>query len=512
MEPNYRPVNEEDQEFEIDILELLGVIVSKIWIVILAAAIAAAGTYFFYAFLVTPMYRSTTKIYVINRQNGDSLTYTDLQTGSQLTKDYQQLVTSRPVLEQVKDELGLNIDENALKGKITVSVPTDTRIVSITVEDADPYMARAIADRVRIAAAKHIANVMNTEAVNVVEEANLPTSISSPKTMKNTAIGGMVGAAIAIMIIVLVYILDDTIKNPDDIEKYLHLSVLASIPLLDEEILKRSSKRSADPEYTSHETHVVATESLSDVSGTPKDAGQSKSSKTSADGHNQITINKKITLDFRLSEAFKTLRTNIDFCGQDVKAIALTSCFPGEGKSSVSFNLAISMVEAGKRVLFIDGDMRKSVLNGRYQMSKATCGLAHYLAGRKTLVECIYTTNIPNLFLIPTGAVPPNPAELLGVKRFKHAMETLRQQFDYIIIDTPPLGSVIDSAIVAKQCDGVVVVIETKTVSHGFAERVIDQLHKAECNILGVVLNKVDIASKYYGKYYGQYYGQYYGK
>ncbi|MBQ6576080.1 MAG: CpsD/CapB family tyrosine-protein kinase [Lachnospiraceae bacterium] len=229
------------------------------------------------------------------------------------------------------------------------------------------------------------------------------------------------------------------------------------------------------------------------------------------DGRNLITINKKITLDFRLSEAFKTLRTNIDFCGDDIKTIAFTSCVPGEGKSSVSFNLAISMIEAGKRVLFIDADMRKSVLNGRYQMSKTTGGLAHYLAGRKPLEECIFMTNIPRLFLIPTGAVPPNPAELLGVKRFGHALETLRDQFDYIIIDTPPLGSVIDSAIVAKQCDGVVLVVETRTIGHGFAQRVIDQLNKTECNILGVVLNKVDINGKYYGKYYGKYSGKYYG-
>ena len=145
------------------------------------------------------------------------------------------------------------------------------------------------------------------------------------------------------------------------------------------------------------------------------------------DSRNLITINKKITLDFRLSEAFKTLRTNIDFCGDDVKAIAFTSCAPGEGKTSVSFNLAISMIEAVKRVLFIDADMRKSVLNGRYQMSKASGGLAHFLAGRKPLEECIFMTNIPRLFLIPTGAVPPNPAELLGVGRFKHAIENLRE-------------------------------------------------------------------------------------
>ncbi len=229
------------------------------------------------------------------------------------------------------------------------------------------------------------------------------------------------------------------------------------------------------------------------------------------ENRNLITINKKITLDFRLSESFKALRTNIDFCGDDIKAIAFTSCVPGEGKSSVSFNLAISMVEAGKRVLFIDADMRKSVLNGRYQMSKATGGLAHYLAGRKPLEECIFMTNIPRLFLIPTGAVPPNPAELLSVKRFKHAVDTLKEQFDYVIIDTPPLGSVIDSAIVAKECDGVVLVMETRAIAHSFAERVIDQLHKAECNILGVVLNKVEIGGKYYGRYYGKYYGKYYG-
>ena len=230
------------------------------------------------------------------------------------------------------------------------------------------------------------------------------------------------------------------------------------------------------------------------------------------DTQNLITINKKITLDFRLSEAFKTLRTNIDFCGDDVKVIAFTSCVPGEGKSSVSFNLAISMIEAGKRVLFIDADMRKSVLNGRYQMSKATGGLAYFLAGRKPLEECIFMTNIPRLFLIPTGAVPPNPAELLGVKRFRHALETLRDQFDYIIIDTPPLGSVIDAAIVAKESDGVVLVMQTRLIGRNFAERVIDQLRKAECNILGVVLNKVEIGGKYYGKYYGRYYGKYYGK
>ena len=272
MEPNNRQINDDPDVLEIDILELFGVVMSKIWIVICSAILFAAATYLFCIFLVTPKYESTTKIYVINRQNSESLTYSDLQSGTQLTKDYQELVTSRPVLEEVKAELGLDIENEKFKKSITVSVPTDTRIVSITAEDTDPYMARAIADRVRISAAQHIANVMNTEAVNVVEEANLPTEISSPKIVRDTAIGGILGAFVAVMIIVIIYIMDDTIKNPDDVEKYLNISVLGSIPVLDEEVVSgKSGKRRKKKKAAAH-SHVVATETLSDASKLVREA------------------------------------------------------------------------------------------------------------------------------------------------------------------------------------------------------------------------------------------------
>ena len=257
---------DEGDVIEIDILELIGIVLSKIWIVMVSAIALAVACYFICTLLIIPRYESTTKIYVINRQNSDTLTYSDLQTGSQLTKDYQELVTSRPVLEEVKAELGLTIDNAEFKKKITVSVPTDTRVVSITAEDTDPYMARAIADSVRISAAEHIANVMNTEAVNVVEEANLPTEISSPKIIRDTIIGGVLGAFIAVAIIVIIYIMDDTVKTPDDIEKYFNLSVLGSIPVLDEELINNStSKKKKKKKKVSDHAHIVATEALSDV-------------------------------------------------------------------------------------------------------------------------------------------------------------------------------------------------------------------------------------------------------
>lgn len=219
----------------------------------------------------------------------------------------------------------------------------------------------------------------------------------------------------------------------------------------------------------------------------------------------KINFEKINQLDFCSSEAYKSLRTNIQFCGHDIKQICFTSCLPSEGKSSVSFNIAASFAESGKRVIFIDADLRRSTIVGRYKPDQAVMGLTHYLSGLNRLDEVLYSTNIENLDIIFTGPVPPNPAELLGSNYFIQLTKLLREEYDYIIIDTPPLGSVIDSAIVAEHCDGVVFVIEKNMISYKFAQRVKKQLEKANCKILGAVLNKVELKDKgYYGKYYGQ--------
>ena len=219
-----------DDVIEIDLVELLGVILHNLWIIIVSGVIVAAVALLVSYFIITPKYESVTKIYVISKTNADTMTYSDLQAGSTLTKDYKELVKSRPVLEEVLAETGIDVELKNLEAQITVEVPQDTRIVSITVEDKDPYEARIIADSVRIAASKHIREVMDTEAVNVVEEASLPIEKSSPNIPKNTAIGYAVGLFLAIAIVIINYIMDDTIKTPDDVEKFLGVSVLGSIP------------------------------------------------------------------------------------------------------------------------------------------------------------------------------------------------------------------------------------------------------------------------------------------
>ena len=211
-------------------------------------------------------------------------------------------------------------------------------------------------------------------------------------------------------------------------------------------------------------------------------------------------------LDFRSKEAYKTLRTNIEFSGSEVQVVCVTSCTPNEGKSSTSFELAKTFAVNGKKTLLVDADLRKSVMRQRHKKGRVRLGLVNYLVGQSSLEDAICETDVKNLHLIFSGPVPPNPSELLGNKRFMAMIEAAREQYDIVIIDTPPLGSVIDTAVVSKCCDGAVMVIESGAISYRFARRVKEQLDVAGCRILGVILNKVQMSNKgYYGKYYGNY-------
>lgn len=234
---NYEKLNQrmEDDELTIDLGELFGVLLSKAHIIILAAILMALVAFVGTKLLITPKYTSVTKMYVLAKDDNTSSTtnYSDLTAGSMLTKDYMELVKSRPVLEKVISVLNLDMEPDALANMITVSTPTDTRIMSISVESPSPKESKEIADALREAVSVQIKEIMNADAVNTVEEGNLPTTKSSPNTTKNMALGGIVGLVIAAGIIVLIYLFDDTIKTPDDVENYLGLNVLTSIPIQD---------------------------------------------------------------------------------------------------------------------------------------------------------------------------------------------------------------------------------------------------------------------------------------
>lgn len=206
--------------------------------------------------------------------------------------------------------------------------------------------------------------------------------------------------------------------------------------------------------------------------------------------------------DYFYEEAIKTLRTNIQFSGIDIKTIVVTSCYPNEGKSDVTFQLALEIGKMGKKVLVVDADIRKSAYVSRYQIKERISGLSQYLSGQRREADIIYRTNFEGVDMIFAGPTAPNPSELLEQESFSQLLGSLREKYDYVLIDTPPIANLIDAAIAAKQCDGAILVIESGTVSRRTALKAKEQLEMTGCRLLGAVLNKVDVRKdKYYSKY-----------
>lgn len=224
----------------------------------------------------------------------------------------------------------------------------------------------------------------------------------------------------------------------------------------------------------------------------------------------KVTLKDPKKSDYFYEEAMKILRTNVLFSSKQVKVILLTSCYPNEGKSDITFHLAVEMGKAGKKVLLLDADIRKSTYIRRYSVNQNIQGLSQYLSGQVDRQWITYQTNFENLDMIFAGPLAPNPSELLGDQSFGELLEEKKEEYDYIFIDTPPMGTMIDAAVVAEKCDGAILVIESDLVSYKVAQRAKEQLERSGCKILGAVLNKVDVKKdKYYSSYYSHY-GSYY--
>jgi capsular exopolysaccharide synthesis family protein len=203
------------------------------------------------------------------------------------------------------------------------------------------------------------------------------------------------------------------------------------------------------------------------------------------------------------AEAYRTLRTNIQFSSFDkrIKTIVVTSSQPGEGKSTIVSNLAITTAQSGKRVLLIDCDLRKPVIYKRLDLSNQE-GLTSLLAGEKKLEECVKTIGLPNFYVITSGLIPPNPAELLGSNKMKSIFEEVKENFDMIFIDTPPVLAVTDAQVLASLCDGVVLVASYGETDKNSIVRAKELIDKVGAKILGVIINKVTNEANKYHSYY----------
>lgn len=234
-------MEEEQNELEIDLRELLFIIRRKLWIVILSAVLFGAAALLGTKFLITPQYTSSSSLLVLTKETTLS-SLADLQMGSQLTNDYRVLILSRPVLQKVVDNLELEYDYKHLKDKVSISNPSDTRILIISVEDEDPKQACTIVDELAEVSSAYIGDKMEVIPPKIIESGEVDEDPTSPNTLKNTAVGIFLGLVLSIGVIVIIAILDDTIKSEEDIEKYLNVTNLASIPDRKDYINKKSKK------------------------------------------------------------------------------------------------------------------------------------------------------------------------------------------------------------------------------------------------------------------------------
>lgn len=242
--------NNNNEEVEIDLRELFYVLLRKAWIIIVAALICALGVGIVSKLVLTPIYTSSTKLYILSRQNKETTTtYSDLQTGAQLVKDYQVLVKSRPVTEQVIADLELDMNHEDLASIIQVNAVEDTRIIEIHVNHSDPIIAKEIADRLADVSADRMVSIMDMDKANIVEPGNLPLYPSSPNVTKNIMIGGFAGGFLAAIVILMLYIMDDSIKSNDDIERHLGLTTLGNIPLEESALTSRKVRRELKRAY-----------------------------------------------------------------------------------------------------------------------------------------------------------------------------------------------------------------------------------------------------------------------
>jgi len=225
------------------------------------------------------------------------------------------------------------------------------------------------------------------------------------------------------------------------------------------------------------------------------------------EGHDPV-MNNGVPQNF--AEAFRAIRTNVLFSSTDdgPKTVVVTSTAPGEGKTLVATNLAIALAQASLRVLIVDADMRKPRVHSVFKQPQEP-GLSNVLVGNAKASESVRSTNVPGLWALSAGMLPPNPAELLGSKRFKEFVTTLGQHFDWVVIDTPPVMAVTDSVIAGHVVQGIVFVLGAEMTSRHTAQRAVEQLSNSKARFVGGILNRVDL--QHHGYYYSQYYRKEYG-
>ncbi len=454
-----------------NILQLLR---AKLWLIIILTVIGG-GAAFGYAKCMLPLqYQSYTTMYVKNNtQNVQNVNNSDLNTARSLVSTYIAVLKSDTLLEKTGDELvkkfgsdrisqvfSVNNDKVSpayLRSCLTMAAVDQTEVLKITAVTKDAEISAELCQTIAELAPEFLIRVVGAGSVETIDEAQINRSPIAPNVPKTSAIGSLAGMLLAVLSIILIDFFDNTIKDSEIISKKHQLAVLG-------EIQDRGIKKSRQKERE----HYLITDK---------------------------------TVPFNIMESYKVLRTNLIFSlsTSDKKIVAVSSALPGDGKSTIAANLAIAFSQLNEnKVLLIDADMRKPVQHKLFNV-KNNAGIAEYLGKIKQKGECVQKSDVPNLDIIPSGSFPPNPSELLASEQMEKLLSEVSAEYDYVIIDMPPVNIVSDPLTIGRSISGMVVVTHYGKTTYDDVDEMMRKVQTSDTKLLGLVLN--EIKSKHNGKY-----------
>lgn len=473
---------------EISIADLIKLMLSKLWLIILLFVLGGVSAFCVSEFVLPPQYESYTTMYVKNNNSSQAVVSAgDLSTAKSLVSTYIAILKSDTIMEEVGKSLLKEYGEetiaevfpvtdgavstSSLKNSLTMSAVDNTEVMKISAVTTDAEISAALCRAIAKLAPDFLIRVVGAGSVETIDEAQVKKNPVSPNVPKNTLIGAIAGALLACAIIFLMDFFDNTVKNPE------HLSEKYKIPILGEIHDIEENKKSHVPNYY------------------------------------LITDN---TTPFYVTESYKTMRTNLIFSlsTSDKKIIAVSSAMPSEGKSTTAANMAIALSQlSNNKILLIDGDMRKPVQHRNFGL-KNSSGLSTILGKMANLEECIQVSVMENLDIMTAGTQPPNPAELLGSEQMKVLLNQLSKQYNYIIIDMPPLNVVSDALAVSQLVGGMVFVVKHSVTTSDDIDQVIRKAELSKMKLLGFAVTRIkrkNSGNSYYYKKYHNYGGYGYG-
>jgi len=484
------------EEIEIDLGRVFHAVMGRAWLVagiaLLCAVLVFIGTFF----LITPQYESAAMFYVNNSNLslGDtalSISSGDLSTSRNLVDSYLVILETRETLNDVMDYAGVSYDYEDLRDMIVSEAVNETEIFQVTVTSPNPQEAEQLANAIAYILPKRIGTIIDGTSAKVVDAAIVPSKPSSPSYLINTVVGFLLGFALSVSVIALREIFDTTIRSEEDVTQSCKHPILAAVP-----DMTAPSKGSSYYGYGS---------------------SRSKKGKYATTTHPTKQALMGPDISFAASEAYKLLRTKLQFSfadENDCHIIGLSSALSGEGKSLTSVNLAYTLSQLDKKVLLVDCDMRRPTLAEKLKLIKYP-GLSNYLTRQCHLNELVQVCELKKgdspFHVITAGQNPPNPIELLSSPRMKNALDAMRHAYDYVILDLPPVGEVSDAMAIAKNTDGILLVVRQNYCDRNVLADAARQFEFIQAKTLGIVFNCTSDpgGKKYYKRYYKRYYNGY---